>query len=189
VFDLGLALGAAFAAFAADLGLTENQALNGILSAMTAATFGAAVLAERLTPDAHRVARAASWVVLFSGLNLIARAVADPPWSMVLHPAQDVWLLSLALGWWHVRRERWTLVLAGLLFAALAIHAGFWFGDLARLRSYIVLNNVLFAFECATVFVAGGLYVVGGARARHRGRVPAHRRGVAGPLPVRARGR
>jgi len=57
--ELALAVGAQFAALAAAWGLTENQALNGSLSALTAITFGVAVLAERLTPDAHRVARAA----------------------------------------------------------------------------------------------------------------------------------
>jgi hypothetical protein len=132
----------------------------------TAVMFGVCVLARHLTPDAERVARAAAWVALFTGLSRVVHFFVPPPWSMVHYPAEDLAMLTLAFSCWHVRHERWALLLAGLFLSQLFLHALYWFDPASSLRGYIIANNALFIAQLVTLTVAGGGYALG--RLRHR---------------------
>lgn len=137
----------------------------------TLATIGMFVvcaLARVLTPDAERVARAAAWVALFTGLSRVVSYFTDAPWSMVHYPAEDLLLMTMALGWWQVRREAWALILAGLFLSQLFLHALFWFDEMSSLRGYIIANNAVFILELLTLTIAGGGHALGWVRDRLR---------------------
>lgn len=134
----------------------------------TIAMFAVCAFARVLTPDAERVARAAAWMALFTGLSRVIAFFADAPWSMVHYPAEDLLLMALALGWWQIRREAWAIILAGLFLSQLFLHALFWFDELSSLRGYIVANNAVFVLELLTLIVAGGGHALGWVRDRLR---------------------
>ena len=148
----------------------------GLLSTLytlaTIGTFGVCAFARVLTPDAERVARAAAWVALFTGVSRIIAFYAEPPWSMVHYPAEDLLLMTMAFSWWQVRGERWALLLALLFLSQLFLHALYWFDISSSLRGYIIANNFLFCCQLLTLTLTGG----GHALARIRGRLRLLRR-------------
>ncbi|MFZ2252632.1 MAG: hypothetical protein WAW13_00490 [Minisyncoccia bacterium] len=134
----------------------------------TIAMFGICALARVATPDAERIARAAAWVALFTGMSRVIGYFTDAPWSLVHYPAQDLLMLTLAFGWWQVRREWWALSLALLFLAQLFLHALFWFDAASSLRGYIVANNAFFILQLLTLTIAGGSHALGWVRDRVR---------------------
>jgi hypothetical protein len=134
----------------------------------TIAMFAVCALARMATPDAERVARAAAWVALFTGGSRLIGLYVEAPWSLVHYPAQDLFMMAIALGWWQVRREMWALVLAGLFFAQLFLHALFWFDGNSSLRGYIIANNAFFILQLLTLTIAGGGHALGWVRGRLR---------------------
>jgi len=134
----------------------------------TIAMFGVCAFARVLTPDAERIARAAAWVALFTGISRVISYFTDAPWSMVHYPAEDLLLMTLALGWWQVRREKWALVLGLLFLSQLFLHALFWFDMNSSLRGYIYANNGVFILELLTLTIAGGGHALGWVRGRLR---------------------
>lgn len=127
----------------------------------TIAMFGVCALARVATPDAERVARAAAWVAMLTGMSRVVGYFTDAPWSLVHCPAQDLLMMTLALGWWQVRREWWALALGLLFFAQLFLHALFWFDVDSSLRGYIIANNAFFILQLLTLTVAGGGHALG----------------------------
>lgn len=123
--------------------------------------FAVCTLAGSLTEDAARVARAAAWVALFTGLSRVVHFFVPAPWSMVHYPAEDLVMLTLAFSCWQVRHESWALILAGLFLTQLFLHALYWFDGTSSLRGYIIANNALFIAQLATLTVAGGGYALG----------------------------
>lgn len=134
----------------------------------TIAMFGICALARMATPDAERVARAAAWVALFTGMSRVISFYTDAPWSMVHYPAEDLVMLTLAFGWWQVRRERWALILALLFLSQLFLHALYWFDSMSSLRGYVIANNSLFVLQLLTLTIAGGGHALGWVRDRVR---------------------
>ena len=134
----------------------------------TMAMFGVCAFARSVTPDAERVARAAAWLALLTGLSRIVAYFADLPWSMVHYPAEDLLMMTLAFGWWQVRGERWAMVLALLFLSQLFLHALYWFDATSSLRGYVIANNAVFAAELTTLAVAGGGHALGWVRDRLR---------------------
>lgn len=132
----------------------------------TAAMFGVCTLAGALTEDAARIARVAAWLALFTGLSRIVHFFVPPPWSMVHYPAEDLTLLAISFSCWHVRHERWALLLAGLFLSQLFLHALYWFDATSSLRGYIIANNAVFIAQLVTLTVAGGGYALGWLRYR-----------------------
>lgn len=134
----------------------------------TIGMFGVCALARVATPDAERIARAAAWVALFTGLSRVISFYTDAPWSMVHYPAEDLVMLTLAFGWWQVRRERWALILALLFLSQLFLHALYWFDDMSSLRGYVIANNAFFILQLLTLTIAGGGHALGWVRDRLR---------------------
>jgi len=134
----------------------------------TAVMFGVCTLAGSLTEDAARVARAAAWVALFTGVSRVVHYVLPPPWSMVHYPAEDLTMLAIAFSCWHVRHEKWALILAALFLSQLFLHALYWFNPASSLRGYIIANNALFIGQLATLTLAGGGYALAGIDRRVR---------------------
>lgn len=134
----------------------------------TMAMFGVCAFARSVAPDAERVARAAAWVALLTGVSRVISYFADPPWSMVHYPAEDILMMTLAFGWWQVRGERWAMILALLFLSQLFLHALYWFDGASSLRGYIVANNFCFSLELLTLSVAGGEHALGWVRDRLR---------------------
>ena len=134
----------------------------------TMATFGVCAFARSVAPDAERVARAAAWVALLTGVSRVISYFADPPWSMVHYPAEDLLMMTLAFGWWQVRGERWVMILALLFLSQLFLHALYWFDGTSNLRGYIVANNAVFIAELTTLTIAGKGHALGWVRDRFR---------------------
>ena len=140
----------------------------------TLGMFLVCALARNLTEDADRIARAAAWVALLTGMSRIIGVFLDPPDSMIHYPAQDLFMMGLCFAWWQVRSERWALMLAGCFFAQLFLHAAFWWGgDVTLLRGYIIANNAVFIAELSILTIAGGSHVVRWVGSR----LPVFRRG------------
>lgn len=132
-----------------------------IYTLATLAMFLVCALARYATEDADRIARAAAWVALLTGMSRIIGVFLDPPNSLIHYPAQDVFMMGLCLAWWQVRGERWAMLLAGCFFAQLFLHAAFWWGgDVSLLRGYIIANNAVFIAELSILTIAGGSHVV-----------------------------
>lgn len=145
--------------------------MGGVATLYTLATiamFSVCALARAATPDAERVARAAAWVALFTGMSRVISFYTDAPWSMVHYPAEDLVMLTLAFGWWQVRRERWALILALLFLSQLFLHALYWFDNMSSLRGYVIANNALFILQLLTLTTAGGGHALGWVRDRLR---------------------
>ena len=134
----------------------------------TMATFGVCAFARSVAPDAERVARAAAWVALLTGVSRVISYFADLPWSMVHYPAEDLLMMTLAFGWWQVRGERWAMILALLFLSQLFLHALYWFDGASSLRGYITANNACFAAQLLTLTIAGGGHALGWVRDRLR---------------------
>jgi len=157
----------------------------GLLSLLytigTLAMFGVCTLARAATPDATRLARAAAWVLLFTGVSRLVSLTVGPPWSMVHYPAEDLLLLLMARDWWRVRGEPWAAVLIACFLTQLSLHALYWFDPASSLRRYIIANNAIFIIELLTLTTAGGGHAFGWVL--HRLRMLRHRASgrVVGP--------
>jgi len=142
--------------------------LSTIYTLATIGMFGVCAFARVVTPNAERIARAAAWIALFTGVSRIIAYFADPPWSMVHYPAEDLLLMTMAFSWWQVRRERWALILAFLFLSQLFLHALYWFDIESSLRGYIIANNAIFCGQLLTLTLAGGGHALGWVRDRLR---------------------
>ena len=138
-----------------------------IYSLATLVMFIMCALARLITPDADRIARAAAWVVFFTGLGRLVGYYTDPPLSMLHYVLVDYLMMVLSYGWWQVRGEKWAWTLGTLFLCQLCGHMLFWASrDEANVYNYIVYNNGLFVLELSVLSIAGGSYVGGWIRDR-----------------------
>lgn len=150
-------------------------------SLATLAMFSVCAVARLVSSDADRLARAASWVVLFTGVSRFVSLFVEAPWSIVHYPAIDLFLMWLAFGWWQVRGETWAWLLGACLLTQLGLHCWFWgAGDAGNLYAYILANNIGFFCTLLTLTIAGSGHVVGWLRDRLR----LTRRGYRGVLAL-----
>lgn len=136
----------------------------GLLATMyclaTLLMFCICAAARVVSPDAERIARAAAWVVFFTGISRLVSYLTDAPWSMVHYPAQDLLLMALSFGWWQVRGELWAWLLGACFLTQLFFHAAFWWvGNSDYLYAYVLANNIVFIVELSLLSVAGGRHV------------------------------
>lgn len=116
--------------------------------------------ARIISPNADRIARAASWVVLFTGLSRLVGYYTDPPLSVIHYAPIDLFLMILSFGWWQVRGERWAWWLGLCFLSQLVLHGWFWWeADPRNLYLYLTLNNGHFLATLLILTFAGGGYV------------------------------
>lgn len=138
-------------------------------SIATLAMFVVCACARMATQDADRIARAAAWVVFFTGLSRLVGYYTDPPLSMLHYPLIDYFMMMLSFGWWQVRGEWWARVLGAVFLAQCFWHAFFWWpGSDVSLYRYIYANNGFFIAELTILTLAGGGHVAVWVRDRLR---------------------
>ena len=129
----------------------------------TLAMTGVVMLAYRFTPKAGEVAGLGVMMLLGFGLGRLVSIWLDPPWSMTFYPVEDLLIMALCWIMWVKHPQPWKLALALVFLGQLGVHAAFWLsGDqqTGALRSYILANNLAFAFELLILTVTGAGHVV-----------------------------
>lgn len=134
---------------------------------VTLSVVGLCGVARLLNQDATDVFTAGAVILFLSCVTAVARGMIGHPWSLAVHPVQDVALFALFLGAYQDTRAKWAAALATLFAVDLFIHAGFWVAAWAAgeisdtaLRAYVTKMNGMFWLILLTLTVAGGGYVV-----------------------------
>jgi hypothetical protein len=120
------------------------------------------MLAYRMDHKAGVVAGIGVLMLLGFGLGRLLSLWLDPPWSMGFYPVEDLMIMSLCWYMWVRHPEWWKLALAIVFLVQLGVHAAFWLsGDqqTTALRTYILANNLAFAFELLILTVTGAGHV------------------------------
>lgn len=120
-------------------------------------------IASLLESDAQEVFLAALLILFLSSVTQIARTYIGHPYSLAVHPVQDVICVALFSAAYISNRSRWAAALTVLFVCQLFLHVGFWMTDdlsaHAR-RLYAIKLNTMFILKLLTLAAAGGGYVV-----------------------------